>query len=247
MKRLFLCLAVATVALVGQAQPRSGTFSLIPRVGVSLSKLNSSEILRNIDGGGGEVLKSRYKPGFVVGADAQYQIGDRGAVSLGVFYTRQGERFDDMADKTVKEDRSVIFSGAHNIHLNLDYINVPLMAHLYLADGLSFNSGVQVGFLVGAKSYQELTGYTETPNVQTGEVTRVYDKLPNGTELNGYEQKDNVKSAYKKVALSIPIGISYEYMNVVLEARYNVGLTKANEFGSKDRTFLFTVGYKFDL
>ena len=152
-----------------------------------------------------------------------------------------------MADKTVKEDRSVIFSGAHNIHLNLDYINVPLMAHLYLADGLSFNSGVQVGFLVGAKSYQELTGYTETPNVQTGEVTRVYDKLPNGTELNGYEQKDNVKSAYKKVALSIPIGISYEYMNVVLDARYNVGLTKANEFGSKDRTFLFTVGYKFDL
>ena len=69
MKRLFLCLAVATVALVGQAQSRSGTFSLIPRVGVSLSKLNSSEILRNIDGGGGEVLKSRYKPGFVVGAE----------------------------------------------------------------------------------------------------------------------------------------------------------------------------------
>ena len=78
-------------------------------------------------------------------------------------------------------------------------------------------------------------------------MTRVYDKLPNGTELNGYEQKDNVKSAYKKVALSIPIGISYEYMNVVLDARYNVELTKANEFGSKDRTFLFTVGYKFDL
>ena len=33
----------------------------------------------------------------------------------------------------------------------------------------------------------------------------------------------DVKDGLRKFSLSIPIGISYEYENVVLDARYNVG------------------------
>lgn len=31
----------------------------------------------------------------------------------------------------------------------------------------------------------------------------------------------------KKIDFSIPVGLSYEYMNVVVDARYNIGLSRA--------------------
>ena len=48
--------------------------------------------------------------------------------------------------------------------------------------------------------------------------------------------------------ISIPLGLSYEYMNVVVDARYNWGLTKIHNLtDSKNSFFTFTVGYKFEL
>ena len=51
--------------------------------------------------------------------------------------------------------------------------------------------------------------------------------------------------------VSIPVGISYEYLNVVLDARYHFGLTKLYKDESwpteKNKVFTFTVGYKFNL
>ena len=56
--------------------------------------------------------------------------------------------------------------------------------------------------------------------------------------------------AAKKVNVSIPVGLSYEYMNVILDARYHIGLTKVNKVDgrdSKNKVFTFTVGYRFAL
>ena len=49
--------------------------------------------------------------------------------------------------------------------------------------------------------------------------------------------------------LSIPVGLSYEYANVVLDARYNIGLTKLVKDADQGRnsTFAITLGYKFKL
>lgn len=52
------------------------------------------------------------------------------------------------------------------------------------------------------------------------------------------------------VDFSIPVGVSYEYKNFVLDARYNWGLTniaKGGEVSSKNSVFHITLGYKFDL
>ena len=52
----------------------------------------------------------------------------------------------------------------------------------------------------------------------------------------------------KSVALSIPVGLSYEISNVVLDARYNWGVTKAFDgLDSKNSVFQVTIGYKFQL
>ncbi len=52
----------------------------------------------------------------------------------------------------------------------------------------------------------------------------------------------------KSVDFSIPVGLSYEYNNFQLDARYKWGLTKVFENSkTKNSVFQITLGYKFDL
>ena len=56
----------------------------------------------------------------------------------------------------------------------------------------------------------------------------------------------------KKVDFSIPVGLSFEYANVVVALRYNMGLTKIyksvlTDNACRNKVFALTVGYKLDL
>jgi hypothetical protein len=52
-----------------------------------------------------------------------------------------------------------------------------------------------------------------------------------------------------KFDLSIPVGISYEYKNAVIEARYAWGLSKIMNYGDPfyNRVIQLTLGYKFSM
>ena len=55
-----------------------------------------------------------------------------------------------------------------------------------------------------------------------------------------------------KVSLSIPVGISYEYRNVVLDLRYNIGVSHVYKEqspynASRGQTVMLTLGYGIDL
>ena len=61
---------------------------------------------------------------------------------------------------------------------------------------------------------------------------------------------NSFSDACKKFDFSIPVGLSYEYQNFVLDARYNIGLTKTIKDASektKNSVFQITLGYKFAL
>ena len=50
----------------------------------------------------------------------------------------------------------------------------------------------------------------------------------------------------KTVDFSVPVGLSYEIANVVLDARYNIGMTKVFEGAeNKNSVIQITLGYKF--
>ena len=68
------------------------------------------------------------------------------------------------------------------------------------------------------------------------------------SKVDGVDRKDDCK----KMNFSIPIGISYEISNIVLDIRYNIALSKCNKNATdnyKYRSDLvqFTIGYKFEL
>ena len=115
---------------------------------------------------------------------------------------------------------------------DLDYANIPIMANVYVLPGLALKAGVQPGFRLKAKMK------TDDGTYDVDEFYKLAGFLTPGEEPKVY-----------KFDLAIPVGISYEYENVVLDARYNWGLLKVENIGNAyyNRVFEVTLGYKFEL
>ena len=113
--------------------------------------------------------------------------------------------------------------GIKDWYTNMNYLALPAVANFYIWKGLALKAGLQPGFLLSAKeSYK----------------------------LNGDKHETTVTSSFNKFDLSIPIGISFEFSRVVIDARYLLGLTKVNKEGDKsyrNSVILITTGYKFKL
>lgn len=138
--------------------------------------------------------------GVVAGAEFMYQATDMVGLSFGALYSMQGAKYDKATTK-------------------LDYINIPILANVYVAPGFAVKLGLQPGFNVNSKVKVKGNG---------GAVEADLDA--------------------KTVDLSIPIGLSYEFNNFVIDGRYNWGVTKvAKNDDSKNSVFQITLGYKLPL
>lgn len=75
-----------------------------------------------------------------------------------------------------------------------------------------------------------------------------------GFLMNAKADEGDIKNSCEKFNFSIPVGISYEISNFVLDIRYNLGLTSVNKDSSRNHDnkyrsdlIQFTIGYKFEL
>lgn len=231
-KTLFFALLTALQALPAKAQQETGTVSIIPRLGVSIANMTNNDVLYNPGDGSSSVLKSKYKAGLMAGADVEWQFHRILSVSLGGYYSTQGNRYPNYHDG---DETSGEYTGYSNHHTVLQYLNVPLMLNCYVGGGFAFKAGVQMGFLLDSKHEMDETPYTVAKD---------------GTKSYGETKTVAYNTDFRSTDFSIPVGLSYEYMNVVLDARYNIGLTnlyKANVASSKNQVFTFSVGYRFAL
>ena len=102
------------------------------------------------------------------------------------------------------------------------YINVPILANYYIAPGFALKAGIQPGFLISAKSEGK-------------------EKVGGSWQEFDHSGTDGMKT----FDLSIPIGLSYEFSDFVIDARYNLGLSKVFEVGDpKNSVIMLTLGYK---
>lgn len=229
MKRIILSIIAVFTFIVGTiAQPQPGTFSIIPKLGVTITKLSGDNLLV----ADGFSLSPKYLPGMMAGVDMEYQLTNALAVSAGAFYSQQGDKYDDYTeahDITTKK-----WSETRDIKNKIDYVNVPVMLSIYGARNLAFKVGAQFGFNIKAKTEMTTASFVrgEDGNASTEDVTKLKGDID-----------------VKKFDFSIPIGISYEYMNVILDARYNIGLTKVYKHldTGKNCVFSFSAGYRFQL
>lgn len=232
MTRRITILAVLVATAVGlRAQQAVGTVSIVPRVGVTVSTLTDMDVEHVSSSGASGWLSPSNKAGFTAGLEAEYQFHPVLAVSLGAFYSMQGCRYSDF-QTSAGEEKS--YYGFADYNVNVSYINVPLLLNAYITKGLAVKAGVQVGFALTANKE-----YERTPFTMSDIGYREYDTM------TAYDADIETQS----VDISIPVGASYEYMNVVLDARYNIGLTNVFSSGNdaKNRCLVFTVGYRFTL
>ena len=102
----------------------------------------------------------------------------------------------------------------YDVTYKMDYLNMPIVVNFYVLKGLALKAGLQPGVNLSAK-------------VDAGK----------GTENGNFEK------GVKDFDLSVPVGISYEYCNLVLDARYNIGLTKmfAEKYQSRQQKPRFPI------
>ena len=227
MKRIITLAFLSAISLASFAQSKAGIWSVIPHVGVSIASLTHQSGGIEVGDNQSQELKPQARPGFTGGVDVMYQASDNVGLSLGLSYVQAGCKYKDVDDNGVTW---------HDHYDRMDYISVPLVAHSYIAPGLSINVGVAPSFLIYGKYHA---------GMQTYDV----DTDGHRTNVKEAEIDQDIKKGLRNFTLSIPVGISYEYENVVLDARYNVGVLNAYKYGlsARNKVFEVSVGYKFDL
>ena len=198
MKKLFLMALMAFIATTASfAQWSVGSITVQPKIGINGANITDAD-------------NSDSRIGLVLGGEFEYRVSPIFSLSAGALYSMQG-------CKGTAEDED---GNTGDVSLKLDYINVPILANVYVVKGLAIKLGIQPGFNVRHKATASVSGVNVTTN------------LP----------------GIKSVDFSIPIGVSYEFNRFVIDGRYNFGLTKLiDDSDSKNSVFQFTFGYKLSL
>lgn len=124
---------------------------------------------------------------------------------------------------------------------------------LGIAVGLNY---AQQGWKFEGGGYEETTklDYLNVPltgNFYVAKGLALKTGVQFGFLMSAKVESEDVKDGCEKLNFSIPLGISYEISDFVIDLRYNLGLNKTNKAdnGNKARSDLFqiTLGYKFEL
>ncbi len=192
MKKLFL---LAAVVVFGFSNVNAQEVNFGAKAGLNLASIAGDDT-DDLDG----------RTAFHVGVVAEIAISDQFSVQPELVYSAQGA--------TTSEE-------GIDVDINADYINLPIMAKYYVAEGFSIEVGPQVGFLMSAKAKAE------------GEEEDLKDFI------KGIDFGANLGIGYK-----LESGLNFG-------ARYNLGLSNVNddedsdEFEIKNSVIQVSVGYFF--
>ena len=166
------------------------------------------------------------KIGFHIGGFAEIKISEKFSVQPELLFSTQGTK---MKEKYSEDG----FDYDVSAKINTSYINIPIMAKLYVTEGFSLEAGPQIGFLMSAKTKAEAT-------VSAGGITQ-----------SGSEEVD-VKDQFNTVDFGLNFGLGYKFTeNLSAGARYNLGLSDINKevegeaISVKNSVIQVSIGYSF--
>ena len=196
MKKLLIFTAIA---LFGFTNVNAQDVNFGAKAGVNFASITGDDI--------GELDS---KTSFHVGFVAEIVISEKFSFQPELLYSAQG----------------ATLSGFDvDVDLNLDYLNLPLMAKFYVGEGFSLEAGPQVGYLLSAK-------------VKASGV--------------GESEEEDIKDVVKGIDFGVNFGIGYKLdIGLNFGARYNLGLSNDNDDPEspddsyKNSVIQVSVGYFF--
>ena len=211
MKHIAALFALMGMSTMGWAQVETGTFSVIPRVGLNLSTISDESLTNDVG-----TMKSKYKAGAMAGVDLEYRISKPLAASVGAYYSREGCNYkDNVLDHPVPGTYNVLSRS----YFTIDYLKIPVMARWYVTDKFSVGTGVQAGIGLWNRTH------TESQEVKVNNGSYTYS-----TDI----EKANVKGkGLRNVLWSVPVSVAVEYERVILDLRYSIPLSKVYQSDGK--------------
>ena len=160
----------------------------------------------------GDVEDNSTKVGFNVGGFVEIKVSDKFSVQPELLFSTQGTQTE------FTESGITVKAKA-----NLSYLNIPLMAKYYVADGFSLEAGPQVGFLTSAK-YK--------------------------AESGGNEVEEDAKDDFESTDFGFNFGAGYDFTtNLSAGVRYNLGLSNIAKDSGDDKVtntvLSVSLAYKF--
>lgn len=243
---LGLVACAAFVAMPAMGQSPKGTFSVTPKIGVNMANLTSDAPMSIT-----ALYVPHLEPGEIInpGDDSPQlaiysftkhssRFGFTGGVELGYQLSDKwalaGEVMYSMQGAKYDDVDFATYARVRNAEVKMQSINIPITAKYYVYRGLAVRAGIQSSFITSKMDCDLHWG---------------------GRDLNMKDEKIQYMSSFE---LAVPVGVSYEFGNVVVDARYTFGVTnlykdeiKSNEGGlvkptSHTSVLTLTAGYKFD-
>lgn len=181
------------------------------------SNANSMDVSFGVKGGvnfatisGDDFDSPNSRTSFHVGLLAEFPISPMFSLQAEALYSGQG--FESNID-------GGLVGGDGNIEYQLDYINVPILAKVYVVEGLSLEAGPQFSFKVNEEIDSD-------PNDDPGD-----------TDLDEAETFD----------FGLAGGLTFQTnMGLFATGRYTIGLTDiVQDVDAKNAVFQLGIGYKF--
>ena len=141
MKKMMMIAVMMVATMTASAQQATGSWSLTPKVAMNLANLS------------GDISGNNMKVAVAAGADVMYQINSMVGVSAGLMYSMQG------------------CNGDNDLKLNYDFLNIPVLANIYVAPNFALKAGLQPGFVASAKWKQDKHEVDVKDNLQTIELS----------------------------------------------------------------------------
>lgn len=187
-----LFVLVAAILLVGSAKAQMD-ITIGPKAGLNVTNISNSD--------------TKNKVSFHLGGFAEFRVNDFFAIQPELLYSRQGSRYKVNGNKT---------------KLRVNYLNIPILAKLYVLPDLSVDLGPELAFALNARSKSK--SEDSTLKVKRKDVNTV--------------------------ALNFAVGASYNWDDFMFSARYNIGLSNVfdkddNNGNNKNHVFQLSVGYRF--
>lgn len=235
MKKIFFLL-LAILPLTALAQNETMRVSVAPHAGMTISKMHGSALNKD----------ETWKTGWTAGAEVEIPLSRYYSLTTGVDYSAIGTGFKDEHEPyaTIKS------------HINADYVSVPLQLKAYFKGikGLTAHVGAEMGIRTSAKAHAKMT------SIRTMDIGGGMSSIFLWENYQTKESED-VSGQFRRIIYDIPVGLSYEWHHVTLNATYRFEVRKAihryaydsrwvsvqDALTARNHAILITLGYHFKL
>ena len=168
-------------------------------------------------------ITKEMRPGFYAGVYATLPIGPSFAIEPGISYSEKGTVLKGILPFPALDFLNTQVTGT----ARLAYVDVPVLAKVFITPGFYLYAGPQASFLVSGKA-----------RVQAGALG-----------FTAYKQDFDVSSQLRKVDFAAVGGLGYQFENGLgLSAGYDYSLTsldKNNNFNAQNRVIKAGLNYSF--